>query len=73
MIPGLAIDTDMLCINLEHHLPAEDLLDTIREIIVDYPTCAVESGEADMKTVMNRVSVLGTLAHLIEESSFICK
>lgn len=73
MIPGLTVDVEMLRVNLEHHLPAEDLLDTIREIIVDYPTCAVESDEADMRTVMNRVSVLSTLAHLIEESSFICK
>lgn len=73
MMPGLTIDTEMLRVNLENHLPAGDLLDTIREIIVYYPTCAIESDDADMKTVMNRVSVLSTLAHLIEESSFICK
>lgn len=73
MTPGATIDYEMLKCNIEKHLPMEDLLETIREIIVDYPTCAVESGDADMGSVMNRVSTLSSFAHLVEESSFICK
>ena len=59
MIRNESPDLILLLFGDDH--TATDILDTLHEIIVDYPTTAVESGFSDMGDVMRRVGVPNTL------------
>lgn len=76
-----AITYDFASLSENLNAIGPDIIDTLHDIIVDYPTTAVESGFSEMGEVMQRVGVLNTLYHALKSaketadfaSSLVCK